>query len=831
MLVNGNLLLNALGLSEIKNAIIERVNTLPVFDTSEAGRIVFNLTDKSYYFNNGVSSNNGGWSIIAVGSGLANAIAEIDALEVSIGGLTNTDGTFNAAALSGTNYLTGATSITNAIALLDQNLTSHNTLAELDDVTLTSAAAGQFLVYDAGLSKWVNKSSTLTDLFDVTIATPVTKQVVYYSGTEFVNQTLVLTDVSDVTATAAELNEIHTSGAVLADYVKLHALTATAAELNQLAGASVSQADLIKLHALTATATELNYVDGVTSAIQDQLDNKQPLDADLTTLAGFAPAADSSETFTINGTEITHAGQNDVIVATGGAEGSRWTLKRGATARTSLGLGNIAIMDEASFIRSNGASSNVAQDVSWNNYKITNLASGTSATDAVNLSQLQAAQGGMDWKQEAEVATTANITLSGEQTIDGVAVTADMVVLVKNQTNATENGLYYVSTTAWVRTEDMDSGAEVNKATVFVKAGTAWGVTQWTQTGAVATLGTDNVTFVQTNALSGVTAGIGLMKDGNILNINLGAGIVELPSDNIGIDLYDPLTSAIVLTTTGSDRSDATNARLHLLLDLTANGKLVQSANGLKVDVNTITEAELTASVAGAGLTGGNGSALAVVSATGTAATGGDTPADWTGVGLVTVTADAVGVTLGNTSTTAAPGNHTHKAAAITFDNTATSLTGAPASVQAAIEAIDTTLDDVYADLANVKTAAGLNSTTGEFVAHTAATLASVNAATSLFAVDEALSAAITSQGTKIDTAYAIYTSTAASMTHVITHNCAQKYCLVTVVDNTTGSDTLDQVIIPHSIKYDSANQLTVTFNQAIDCVVIINGLTAARAV
>lgn len=51
-------------------------------------------------------------------------------------------------------------------------------------------------------------------------------------------------------------------------------LTATASEINELHGGTATQADFIKLHSLTATATELNYVDGVTSAIQTQINNK-----------------------------------------------------------------------------------------------------------------------------------------------------------------------------------------------------------------------------------------------------------------------------------------------------------------------------------------------------------------------------------------------------------------------------------------------------------------------------------------------------------------------------------------------------------------------------
>jgi hypothetical protein len=824
MKLNGNLILNALGLSEIQNAVIERVSALPTpVLLSEAGRIVFNLTDKLYYYNNGTV-----WRPIATGTGLDATQTEVNAIETTLGAAIANDGTFNGAtAFSATNYLQSATSFTNALTVLDASITGHNTLAEQDDVTLTNAATGQFLVYNATTSDWENKSSVLTDLFDVTLTSPANKQVVYYDNatTQWVNQTLVLSDVSDITATAAQVNYLNNADLTAADIQKLADLSVTAQTLNNLEGATFNAADLQKLANITATAVELNYVDGVTSPIQTQLDNKQPLDADLTTLAGFTPNADSSETLTINGAAITHAGQNDIIVATGGAEGSRWTLKREAAARTSLGLGNIAVMDEAHFIRSSGATTNIASDISFNNYKIVNLAPATAGTDAVNLNQLQAAQAGLDWKVEADVATTANITLSGLQTIDGVSATAGMIVLVKNQTTASENGLYTVASGAWVRTADTATADAINHATTFVKTGDTQAITQWTISNTITTLDTDPVTWVQTNALAGVTAGIGLAKTGNTLNINLGAGIVELPSDEVGIDLYDATTSALILTGTGTDRSTLTNAKLHLLLDLTGNGQLVQSAAGLKVTTNTITEAELTASVAGNGLVGGNGTALAVASASGTASTGGDTPASWAGVGAVTITADAVGVTLGGTSTTAAPGNHVHKAGVITFDNTNTSLAGTPATVQAAIEAIDTTLDDVYADLTNVKTAAGINATTGAFTQHTAATLPSVNNATSLFAVDEALSTEITNLSTRLSNTFFVYTSTGAALSHTVPHATGQKYCNVTVVDNTTGSATLDQVVIPNSITFNSTTQLTVTFNTAIDCVVIVHGV------
>lgn len=77
-----------------------------------------------------------------------------------------------------------------------------------------------------------------------------------------------------------------------------------------------------------------------------------------------------------------------------------------------------------------------------------------------------------DWKDEVDVATTANITLSGEQTIDGV-LTATSRVLVKNQTNAAQNGIYVSAAGAWSRSTDADTSAEVTSGmTTLVLSGT-----------------------------------------------------------------------------------------------------------------------------------------------------------------------------------------------------------------------------------------------------------------------------------------------------------------------------------------------------------------------
>jgi hypothetical protein len=76
------------------------------------------------------------------------------------------------------------------------------------------------------------------------------------------------------------------------------------------------------------------------------------------------------------------------------------------------------------------------------------------------------------WKGTVRVATTANITLSGAQTIDGIAAVAGDRVLVKNQGTGSENGIYVVKPLAWVRADDMAEDSSASGAAVFVSVGT-----------------------------------------------------------------------------------------------------------------------------------------------------------------------------------------------------------------------------------------------------------------------------------------------------------------------------------------------------------------------
>jgi len=85
---------------------------------------------------------------------------------------------------------------------------------------------------------------------------------------------LEVTDITDLTATAAELNILDGVTATTAELNILDGVTADAAELNILDGVTATTAELNILDGVTATSAELNYVDGVTSGIQSQLDGK-----------------------------------------------------------------------------------------------------------------------------------------------------------------------------------------------------------------------------------------------------------------------------------------------------------------------------------------------------------------------------------------------------------------------------------------------------------------------------------------------------------------------------------------------------------------------------
>jgi len=123
---------------------------------------------------------------------------------------------------------------------------------------------------------------------------------------------------------------------------------------------------------------------------------------------------------------------------------------------------------------------------------------------------------GLDIKESVKVATTENIALSGAMTIDGVAVSAGDRVLVKNQTNAAENGIYVVADEAWSRAIDATDGKVSPGMFTFVEEGTLNANSGYVlATDGEIVVGTTELSFSQFSGMGQVIAGTGIGKNGN----------------------------------------------------------------------------------------------------------------------------------------------------------------------------------------------------------------------------------------------------------------------------------------------------------------------------
>ncbi len=212
-----------------------------------------------------------------------------------------------------------------------------------------------------------------------------------------------------------------------------------------------------------------------------------------------------------------------------------------AAAGAVMNTGDLSIAGNKTFTGSTIFSS----DVSLNNNKITSLAIPTSDNDAANKSYVDSVAQGLDIRQSVKVTTTENITLSGTQTVDGVSLSINDRVLVKNQTNKKYNGIWTVQSGAWLRPSDFDhNSSNTSGIFVFVEQGTSNSDTGWVMTTD------DSITISESNGVANVD-----------IEFSKFTGSTTT--------LHDSLTSISGLTTTNDKMIYTTSSNTYAVTSLT----------------------------------------------------------------------------------------------------------------------------------------------------------------------------------------------------------------------------------------------------------------------
>lgn len=772
------------GVSEIQNVKLETLSAHPETDNF-VGRVYFNSTDSKFYF----CSNPVGPVFIpfATGGDASALQSEVDAIETSLGTMVDGSGVFQASAFSGFSNVSSPTSLTNALSQLDAAIEGKDTLAELDDVTITTPSAGHVLYYT---TEWVNAAPGST------------------SGVQAWDA--ALDSISGLSTSADQM--IYTTGSD----------TYTTTSLTSFARSLLDDADA----ATARTTLGVQEADATLAALAAFNTNGYLVQTAADTFVGRTIEGTAGNVVVTNGDGVAANTSIDLATVSQANSGNfvKVTLDSygRVTGNTAVVASDITGLVDATYV--NVAGDTMTGNLAMNGNSVTGIAAPVGGTDATNKNYVDALVAGLTWKNAARVATTGPVTLATDleagDVVDGVTLVAGDRVLVKDQTNPEENGIYVVQASgAAVRSTDMDVAGEFSAATLYVKEGSTQANTGWTQTEEVTTVDTDDVVFVQFTGAGTFVAGVGLDLTGNTFSVNLGAGIAQLPTDEVGIHLYGS-ASGLQLTTDGTTDSTDTGAQLQVKVD---GSTVTKDSSGIKVANAGITETHLNTSVAGAGLSGGAGVALAVNVDGSTIEITGDSlnvkDAGITNAKLTNSTVTMAGdtgsdaVALGETFTfVGGTGlNTTVGTNDVTFNFDANDITAAGADAAAGDMFV---AYDVSASATRTFTLAELgNGIAGEI---NLGDLADVGTAT------PTAGHTIVGDGSAFQSKKIMHTTSllSAATSHVITHGLNQRLVLVQVYDSSYNQ------IIPNNIALDSTTQCTISFGtNSVACYVVVMGV------
>ncbi|MFM9028068.1 MAG: hypothetical protein ACKOQ6_08725 [Bacteroidota bacterium] len=293
-------------------------------------------------------------------------------------------------------------------------------------------------------------------------------------------------------------------------------------------------------------ANATTSVDGLMSATDKQILD----DATSANVAGKIVERNGNGDFTA-GTITANLTGNVQGNVTGNVTGTVSDISNHDTDDLDEGLTNLYYTDTRVRANSLDQMTSPQANVDFNNKRLTNLAEPVNPQDAATKYYVDSARSGLDVKDSVRAATVSDVVLNGTQTIDGVPLQVGDRVLVKNQNNGTQNGIYIVQNSAWTRSDDADADSLTKGAYTFVEEGNTWADSGWilTNNGAI-TVGTTTLYWVQFSSAGQSIAGTGLTKTGNTIDVNGTADRISVTDS--AVDIASTYVGQTSITTVGT---------------------------------------------------------------------------------------------------------------------------------------------------------------------------------------------------------------------------------------------------------------------------------------